>query len=103
MLCAHTVRKLRPGMFDQFAEAFRPPEGSPPPGWVRFDMLRSLRDPDQVITFGFFDGTMDQLEATQDEHGYADRLAAAAPFVEDVLLNGVYEVVVEYRAQGAPA
>lgn len=103
MLCAHTVRKLRPGTFEQFAEAFRPQEGTPPPGWVRFDMLRGLQDPDQVITFGFFDGTMDQLEASQDDHGYADRVAAAAPFVEDVLLNGVYEIAVEYRTEGAAA
>jgi hypothetical protein len=103
MLCAHTVRKLRPGTFEQFAEAFRPPEGTPPPGWVRFDLLRGLADPDQVITFGFFDGTLEQLEATQDDHGYADRLAAAAPFVESVIVNGVYDVVVDYKTEGAPA
>lgn len=103
MLCAHTVRKLRPGTFEQFAEAFRPDEGTTPPGWVRFDMLRGQRDPDQVITFGFFDGTLEQLEASQVEHGYGDRVAAAEPFVEQVLLNGVYEIVVDYKVESATA
>jgi hypothetical protein len=104
MLCAHTVRKLKPGTFDQFAEAFRPDEqGTPPAGWVRFTMLRGTADPDQVITFGFFDGTMDQLNASQDDHGYADRVAAVAPFVEDVVVNGVYDVVVDSKVEGATA
>ncbi|HEU4973678.1 MAG TPA: hypothetical protein VFT50_01210 [Baekduia sp.] len=106
MLCAHTVRKLKPGTFDQFAEAFRPDQGSaagPPSGWVRFDLCRGVSDPDEVVTFGFFDGTMEQLEANQDDHGYADRVAAVAPFVDHVEANGVYEVVVELKAEGTAA
>jgi hypothetical protein len=102
MLCAHTVRKLRPGTFEQFAAAFRPGDGtSPPPGWVRFTMLRGLHDEDIVVTFGFFDGTLDQLESSQDGHGYDDRVQAVAPYVESVMLNGVYEVVVDLASEGA--
>lgn len=97
MLCAHTVRRLKPGTFDDFAEAFRPPgDEAPPAGWVRFDMLRDLRDENVVISFGFFDGTLDELEANQAGHGYAERRRAAEDaYVEEVLLNGVYEVVHE--------
>jgi hypothetical protein len=104
MLCAHTVRKLKPGTFEQFAEAFRPGEGdAPPAGWVRFNMLRGVADEDVVVTFGFFDGTLEELESSQVGHGYRDRLDAAAPYVESVMLNGVYEVVVDLAGEAAGA
>lgn len=100
MLCAHTVRRLKPGTFDDFAEAFRPPgDGEPPAGWVRFDMLRGIDDEDIVISFGFFDGTIDELEASQADHGYAERRRAAeSAYVDEVLLNGVYDVAMEMAA-----
>ncbi|HWI72098.1 MAG TPA: hypothetical protein VNT55_09095 [Baekduia sp.] len=102
MLCAHTVRRLKPGTFDEFAAAFRPPEGElPPAGWVRFVMLRPRGGEDAVVTFGFFDGTFEELEASQVDHGYADRVAAAAPFVEEVLVNGVYEIVMDLNSEAA--
>src|SRR5690348_3630643 len=65
MLCALTVRRLKPGTFDQFREAFMAPitSGAPPEGMVRFDMLRNTADPDEVVCFGFFDGTAEQLRS----------------------------------------
>ena len=104
MLCAHTVRRLKPGTFDRFAEAFRPGDGeAPPAGWVRFVMLRRHGGGDEVVTFGFFDGTLEELEASQEGHGYADRVAAAGQYVEEVVANGVYDVVTDLSAQGASA
>ncbi len=32
MLCAHTIRRLKPGTFDAFARTFRPSEGADPGG-----------------------------------------------------------------------
>jgi hypothetical protein len=81
MLRAHTVRRLKPGTFEQFAEAFRPDEGAPPPGWVRFDMARGVTDENAVVTFGFFDGTLEELDRNQEEGGYRERVDAVAPFV----------------------
>ena len=102
MLCAHTVRRLKPGTFDQFKENFGPPEGdAAPAGWVRFHMLRSLADENEVITFGFFDGTMEDLERSQDQHGYAELRDRVAPLVDEVLHNGVYEITVVRDAQTA--
>ena len=92
MLCAHTVRRLKSGTFDEFMEAFMPDPDSPPAGWVRFHALRNLADEDQVVTFGFFDGTLEELEASQDDHDFEERRDAIAPFVEEVLVNGVYDV-----------
>ena len=94
MICAHTVRKLKPGSYEQFAEAFTP-GGAPPAGWARFTMLRGIADPDQVITFGYYDGTLEELENSQVDHGYAERVAAVMPLVEATLVNGVYEIAVE--------
>lgn len=94
MLCAHTVRRLKPGTFDQFREAFMPAADEAPAGWVRFHMLRGLADPDEVVTFGFFDGTLEELEASQDDHDFEQRRDAIAPFVEEVVVNGVYDIAV---------
>jgi quinol monooxygenase YgiN len=94
MLCALTVRKLKADAFEEFAEAFRP-EGGAPKGWVRFDMLRDTADPDRVVTFGFFDGSMEELQANQEDHGYAERRDRASKHVEAVEVNGVFEVAYE--------
>ena len=39
-------------------------------------MLRGIANENEVITFGFFDGTVEQLKASQDELGHNDRRAA---------------------------
>jgi hypothetical protein len=93
MLCAHTVRRLKPGTFDQFAATFVPPDEEAPAGWVRFHTLRSLADENEAVTFGFFDGTLEELESNQGRHGYEEIRDSVAPLVDEVLHNGVYEVV----------
>jgi heme-degrading monooxygenase HmoA len=98
MVCALTVRKLKPGTFDQFREAFmamNDPD-NPPAGWVRFNMVRNNADPDEVICFGFFDGSVDELRAMASDQGYPEQQASIAPFVESVGADGLYEVVEQY-------
>jgi hypothetical protein len=92
MLCAHTVRRLKPGTFDQFREAFIPGEEEAPPGWVRFHLLRGLADPSEVVTFGFFEGTLEELEASQTAADFESRRDSIDPFVDAVIANGVYEI-----------
>lgn len=98
MLCALTVRTLKPGMFAQFREAFLAGAdmSNPPPGWVRFNMVRNAENPDEVVTFGFFDGTVEQLRASAAETGYADMLAAIAPYVAGVGREGLFEIVEDF-------
>jgi hypothetical protein len=103
MLCALTVRKLKPGTYDQFAANFGPPEDSPPSGWVRFHMLRKLGDQDEVVTFGFFDGTIEELEQSQKQHGYEERRDSVDELVDSVISNGVYEVARSLKPEGARA
>ena len=102
MLCAHTVRRIKPGTFDEFIAAFPVAEG-PPAGWVRFHALRSLGDENEVVTFGFFDGTLEELEHSQDESEYRTLRERIDPLVEEVVVNGVYDVVVTRAAGSAVA
>ena len=94
MLCALTVRKLEPDSFDEFRDAFMQgiDPNDAPPGMVRFNMVRNVQDPDEVICFGMFDGTMDELRAL-NQGGRDEQLAAIAPFVASVGADSVYEVV----------
>lgn len=96
MICALTVRKLKPGTYEQFREAFTEGMGDDPPeGFVRFNMLRNAEDPDEVISFGFFDGTPEQLREVAAKEGYEEQLERIAPFVESVGADGLYEIVEE--------
>jgi heme-degrading monooxygenase HmoA len=104
MICAHTVRKCKPGQAKAFIDAFRPPDegGAPPPGWRRFFALQGQGDPDTVVTFGFFEGTRDEMEAQQADMGYADRRREAEErYVDEVISNDVYDVVVHMKVPEA--
>ena len=98
MLCAHTIRRLKPGTTEQFLEDFRPGSEDLPAGWVRFHALRNLADENEVVTFGFFDGTLEELERSQDDSDFQERRDAIAPYVDAVIANGVYEVLVSWKS-----
>ncbi len=99
MICALTVRKLKPGTFEQFRDAFMQGfEDSPPEGFVRFNMIRGTEDADEVVTFGFFEGGVEELRAAAANAGYAEQLERIAPFVESVGADGFYEIVEERTA-----
>jgi hypothetical protein len=96
MICALTARTLKPGTFDQFRDAFMGGmEDTPPEGFVRFNMLRNAEDPDEVISFGFFDGSVEQLREVASKEGYEEQLERIAPYVESVGADGLYEIVEE--------
>jgi heme-degrading monooxygenase HmoA len=96
MLVALTVRKLKPGSVNAFRQAFEPEEGDDrPKGWKRFYAIRNVDDVDEVITFGFFDGTLEDLRASQQEGPYTQRRGSADEFVESISADGVYEILDE--------
>lgn len=98
MICALTVRKLKQGTFEQFREAFMSSEDfdDAPEGVVRFNMIRNIEDPDEVIAFGIFDGSLDEFRAMAAEMGYEEQLERIAPFVDSVGADGLYEIVEEF-------
>jgi hypothetical protein len=97
MLCLLTIRRLKPGAHERFAEAWTPEK------WhgrlVRAYHVRNQDDPDEVITFGFFEGTAEEIDAMRDDPewmaGEERRLRRIAALEESVELAGVYEVVDE--------
>ena len=65
MLCVLTHRRLKPGAYDAFRVAWRPDEW-----WPAFRHgyhLRSADDADEVISFAFYDATMEEFEAIRDD------------------------------------
>ena len=95
MLCALTVRKLKPGTMEDFKQAFMPDDdmSNVPAGWKQFYALRNVNDENEVITFGLFEGTLEELRAGQEGGEYDQRRAAADEFVESVGADGIFEVV----------
>jgi len=63
MVCALTVRQLKPGTFEEFREKFMEGIEDMPEGWVRFNMIRGAEDSEEVVCFGFFEGTVEDLRA----------------------------------------
>lgn len=100
MLCALTVRKLKPGTIEDFKRVFVPQDTpNVPAGWKKFYALQNVNDENEVITFGLFDGTLEELRAGQQGGEYDERRAAADEFVESVGADGIFEVV-EERSMG---
>ncbi|MEW6582158.1 MAG: hypothetical protein AB1416_05285 [Actinomycetota bacterium] len=97
MLCFLTARRLKPGSYDRFRQAWEPAEW--PDGFLRAYHLRHPDDADQVISFGLFDGTMDDYRKLRADDAAAkveqQRQELLADVVDSVLLDGVFEVVEE--------
>jgi heme-degrading monooxygenase HmoA len=99
MIVMFTARRLKPGAWDQFREAWDP-GAEPPPGFQRAYHARNIRDEDEVISFGLFDMTKEDYrrwreEADAEETQRVDRISA---FVENEHVSGVYEVVDEVES-----
>lgn len=98
MYAALTVRKLKPGSYDDWRKAWQPDEW--PEGAQRAYILRNLEDPDEIIAFGFFEG---DISAMRDDPSLRDqqttRLERMAPHVESTGADGIYEVVEEVAPQ----
>ena len=98
MLCALTVRRLKPGTFEQFRKAWEPEVWFE--GWTRAYHLRNLRDENEIVSFGFFDGTLDVLQRQRQE-GDPDgqreerRQQRMAEFVESTGTDALFEVIDE--------
>ena len=94
MICALTVRKLKPGTFEQFREAFMAGEETHGlPTGSQFFMVRNTENLDEVICFGIFNGTREELRQSDVYSGYDEQLSKIEPFVDAVGTDGMYEVV----------
>jgi len=100
MLCALSVRKLKPGTYDDFRAAWEPDEF--PSGLRRAYHVRDVNDPDIVISFGFLDGDASDIPTFREEVAAAEdtRQAAMAQFVDELVVDGLYEVIEEVVPAG---
>ncbi|HEX8855757.1 MAG TPA: hypothetical protein VF752_09145 [Thermoleophilaceae bacterium] len=94
MIVMFSARRLKPGAWEQFRQAWEPGDAKPP-GFQRAYHARNIRDEDEVISFGLFDMSKDDYhrwreEADAQETHRVDRMSA---FVENELVSGVYEVI----------
>ncbi len=92
MICTLTARRLKPGSYDAFREAWDL-GGPPPEGWTHVYHCRDVESPDVVLSFGFFEGDVDQLRDAQAKLGYSAQVDRVMPHVDAVLLDGSFEVV----------
>ena len=110
MLCALTVRRLKPGTFEEFKGALRsgpiwpdpdaplttPGNADAPVGVGRASTHpRNVEDENEVITLGFVGGSLEELRARQRPSVYGQRPQPTDPYVESKVVDGVYEVLVE--------
>jgi len=97
VICTLTARRLKPGAYDDFRAAWGGGQERPKGAerWTRVCHCRDVRDENVVVSFGFFDGTLEDLRETQGRIGRTSQVASVDPYVEEVLLDGSYEVLEE--------
>lgn len=92
MYAALTVRKLKPGTYDDWRKAWEPEEW--PDFVTKAYVLRNINDPDEVIAFGFTERSPDEFGSDPamqgDQNARSERMA---PYVESTGADGFYEVV----------
>ena len=94
MFAALTVRRLKPGSYDEWRRAWEPPQW--PEGAQKAYILRKVGDPDEVIAFGFFEGDLTAFRNDPElQDAQKQRFDAMAPYVESTGADGFYEVVEE--------
>ena len=95
MICTLTARRLTPGAYQTFRQAWDPTrvDHDALRQWTRIYHCRDVADPDVVISFGLFDGSLDELREAQARLGRKSQVERVQPHVEEVLLDGSYEVV----------
>jgi hypothetical protein len=91
MFSALTVRKLKPGTYDEWRKAWGSDEDMPE--GVEAYILRNLKDPDEIIAFGLIEGDLDELKAMMNPDEDRKRQEAMAPYIESIGADGTYEVI----------
>ena len=101
MLCFLSARRLKPGAYDQFRRAWEPPSEDYPPGFQRAFHVRNVRDEDEIISFGLFDASLEEIRAWRAEHEQEElkRVDAISAFVQNTPVEGIYEVLEVFEPQ----
>jgi len=92
---ALTVRKLKPGSYDDWRKAWEGDRSDWPEG-VHAYVVRNMSDHDEIIAFGLLERD-DLSDLRSDEMALEQqaRTEAMAPYVASVGADGIYEVIDE--------
>jgi len=105
VFCFLTVRKLKPGAYDDFRRAWEPDWSE---DWVdKFERayhVRSLDDENEVVSFGFFNGSREDVDRMRSDENFRrsreERLTRIDEHVESVGADAIYEVLEEVTPPG---
>jgi hypothetical protein len=97
MICAMTARRITEGKSDEFIDKFTS-DGDKMPAEMRDRFkgvyaCRDVKDPNVILTFGLFDGSLEEFRQLQNADERTDQLERIDPLIEDVLIDGSFEVV----------
>ena len=100
MLVFFSDRYLKPGSWEQFRRAWQPEDADLPEGAIAIYHARSVKDENEVISFGIFEGSKEDINKIRgggSEEAELKRQDEMAPFVKNVQAEGIYEVIEELR------
>ncbi len=105
MICALTARRIADGKTQEFIEAFASgADNMPDDVRDRFKAVyacEDVADPQVILTFGLFDGTIKELRELQTAGARTEQIDSITPLVEDVLIDTSFEVIREFVSEGA--
>ncbi len=102
MMCAVTVRQIKPGTYEEFRRAWEPDPWLPK--LSRAVVLRNEDNEDLVLTIGYFEASQDEFDEIRDREEVLTeeerRLRRIAEFEDHIILNGIFEVADEVLPPG---
>lgn len=105
MICAITARRIQDGKTDEFLEKFSGgADQMPAEIRDRFKAVyacKDVTDPNTILTFGLFDGSLDELREIQSTGNRDQQLDGITPLVEAVLFDGSFEVITDFVGAAA--
>jgi putative heme degradation protein len=105
MICTLTTRKIKPGAAQQFAATMDGAMAGMPEEfrnrWKHVYICQDVNDEDTMLSFGFFDGTLEELRAVQAASHRDELVSRSDSMIEEILLDGSYEVIAEVQNQPA--
>jgi hypothetical protein len=92
---ALTVRKLKPGSYDDWRKAWEGDRADWPEG-VHAYVARNMSDSDEIVAFGMLErDDISDMRSPEMQQEQQARSEAMSPYVESVGADAVYEVIDE--------
>jgi hypothetical protein len=105
MICTLTARKLKPGTASEFVNTFESAIHEAPEEfrsrWDHVYICRDVADDDTILSFGFFDGSLEELREIQPKSGRDQAVSSTEEMISSILLDGAFEVIAEIQPQHA--